>query len=209
MFCPVSAIRAGRINQRACVECGVCVRDACRQGAIRRRRSPWPRAVRALFSDPTIEHRGTGVPGRGTEESKTNDVTNRIRPGRVGLNIELGRPCVGTSFRQVQQVTRRLARLGVEFEKHNPLTPMMSDGGRFPRELLGERVLSVLVEVSMPVEALRGALAALWALEKLVRTVFSVSVVCRWADRPRALAQVDRRRLLPQAKINVGMAGRR
>jgi hypothetical protein len=164
--------------------------------------------VRALFSDPIIEHRRTGVPGRGTEESKTNDVTNRIRPGRIGLNVELGRPGVGTSFRQVQMITRCLSHFGVEFEKQNPLTLLMSDEGRFPAELLKERVLSVVVEVSMPLAKLKAVLNALRTMERTVRTVFSVSIICRWGDRRRMLAMVDHRRLLRQAKVNVGLARR-
>ncbi|MBM3859569.1 MAG: hypothetical protein FJ395_07965 [Verrucomicrobia bacterium] len=212
LFCPVAAIRSGRdgaswIDEAICVECGVCVRNGCLSGAIRRRRSPWPRSVRALFSDPVTKHRSTGVPGRGTAESKTNDVTNRIQPGQVGLNVELGRPGVGTSFHQVQQVTRRMAKAGAGFEEQNPLTHLMSDRRRgvFPRELWPERVLSVVVEASLPLEELAGVLKELRAVERKIGTVFSVSVYCRWADRRRMLALVDRRRLLPQAKVNVGL----
>ena len=108
------------INQDECVECNTCYRvcrsegyppwfvralrkllslfrlgylaevDVCPTGALTPPKLDWPRSVRAVFSDPTIVHPGTGVPGRRTDEIKTNDVTGRLREGDAGLVIEIG-----------------------------------------------------------------------------------------------------------------------
>ena len=68
----------------------------CPEGAIKQVDPiPYPRIIRAIFSDPTIRHESTGVSGRGTEEMKTNDVTNNFVEGKIGFSIELGRPGVG------------------------------------------------------------------------------------------------------------------
>ena len=66
------------IDYQTCVECGVCRRlNKCPQGAIKQVEDiPYPRILRAAFSDPTFRHESTAVLGRGTEEMKTNDVKN-------------------------------------------------------------------------------------------------------------------------------------
>ena len=65
--------------------------DVCPTSAITPDELEWPRTVRRAFSDVTATHESTGIHGRGTEEVKTNDVTNRIAVGTVGLTVELGR----------------------------------------------------------------------------------------------------------------------
>ncbi len=95
--CPMAAIQL--INKKVvidyedCVECGVCKRlGICTEKAIKQvDEIPYPRIIRSLFSDPTITHVSTGIAGRGTDEMKTNDVTNRFRKGEIGVSIELGR----------------------------------------------------------------------------------------------------------------------
>ena len=49
----------------------------------------WPRTVRANFSDPLVEHPETKVPGRGTEEMKTTEVTGRIAARLNDVNRDL------------------------------------------------------------------------------------------------------------------------
>jgi len=104
-FCPVSAIRHDHHNQETmidfdeCVECGVCLRiGICPADAIKKTELTWPRSVRSIYSDPLNIHKETGLAGRGTEESKTNDVTGRFRRGEFGIAIEVGRPGIGTSL---------------------------------------------------------------------------------------------------------------
>lgn len=69
--------------------------DICPTSAFEPDELTWPRIVRRAFSDPRVPHESTGVVGRGTEEVKTNEVTQRIGVGEVGFTIEFGRPGVG------------------------------------------------------------------------------------------------------------------
>src|ERR1051326_3538197 len=66
--------------------------DVCPTSAITPDELAWPRIVRRAFSDPVVTHESPGVHGRGTEEVKTNDVTNRVGIGEVGYVVEFGRP---------------------------------------------------------------------------------------------------------------------
>ena len=43
----------------------------------------WPRILRAMWSDPIAVFPKTMMPGRGTQEMKTNDVTNRFKEARA------------------------------------------------------------------------------------------------------------------------------
>ncbi len=87
------------IDQDQCTDCGMCFRaKICPVNALYQPSEPWPREVRAILSNPLTEYKGSQVPGRGTEEMKTNDVSGRFRPGEVGVGIELGRPGVGATF---------------------------------------------------------------------------------------------------------------
>lgn len=65
-----------------------------------------------MWSDPLAVFPKTMMPGRGTQEMKTNDVTNRFREGEVGIGVELGRPGVGATFADAEKVSIRLAALG-------------------------------------------------------------------------------------------------
>jgi len=216
-YCPVGAIRAvdggpSRIDQDACVECGVCLRSApCPSASFAATPLPWPRSLRAAFSDPLTEHAVTGVPGRGTEEMKTNDVTGRYRAGRLGLNLELGRPGAGTSFREVDVVTRALAGRGVRFEEANPLTSLMADRatGSLVAEVLDERVLSVVVECVVAEERLLPLLAELRAVSDRLGTAVSVGVTVPPGRDHRAVTAALRaggHTVAPNGKCNVGLA---
>ena len=80
---------------------------------------------------------------------KTNDVTGRFPFGFAGVAVEMGRPGVSTSFRDLQTVAMAIARLGVEFEPANPVTELMADrkAGKIREEVLDERVLSAILEL--------------------------------------------------------------
>lgn len=138
----------------------------------------WPRIVRRAFSDPMVTHESTGVHGRGTEEVKTNDVSGRIKQGEVGLVVEFGRPGIGTYFRDVEEVTTALSEEKVTFEAGNPVTQLMSDirTGHIRKDLLDEKVLSCIVEVTVKLEDTASTLAALKRICKRVKTVVSVGV---------------------------------
>ncbi|HSR13910.1 MAG TPA: 4Fe-4S binding protein [Thermodesulfobacteriota bacterium] len=158
--CPVGAIKIAEkkvsIDYDGCVECGVCRRLAiCGEGAIKQVDPiPYPRILRAAFSDPMHRHESTDVLGRGTEEMKTNDVKNEFTPEVIGFSVELGRPGVGASLREVDKVTRKAFALGGTFSSYNPVIALMEDRktGALKKEVLGEKVLSAIAEFIVPRE---------------------------------------------------------
>lgn len=169
------------IEHAECVECGVCLRAAdCPAGAIIEEVHPWPRCVRAAFSNPLFEHKETRVPGRGTEEMKTSDVTGRFKRGQVGVTVELGRPGTGARLHHVQQVTQAMVELGVELEPENPVTCLLVDPqrGLIHPDVLDQKVLSAIVEFEVPIERLSEVLFSLRSLGDEIDTVFSVGVAC-------------------------------
>lgn len=184
--CPVGAISGNRsakrvaIDQELCVECGVCYRaGVCEAGALTRSELTWLRSIRAALSDPLIVHKETRIPGRGTEEMKTNDVTGRYKRGHIGLAAELGRPGIGTSLRDVEKVAMACARHGVVFEPQNPVTALMVDKstGQINPEVLNERVLSAIIEFEVPLEKATTLLAELRAVSQKIDTVFSLDAI--------------------------------
>jgi len=199
------------VNQDECVECNTCYRvcrsegywpwlirairkllsffhlgylagvDVCPTGALTLGQLEWPRSVRALFSDPTTIHPGTGVPGRGTDEIKTNDVTGRLRTGEAGLVIEIGRPGTGAFFRDIERVAMALAELKPHFEKENPVTQLMAnpETGKMKDDILNEKVLSAIIEMKIMLERIPEFLHALEKIQKEVDTVISVGVASK------------------------------
>jgi ferredoxin len=205
------AIRRATVDRDECVECYACenrmskehlnptlVRairgflkllrtrfdpepDVCPTSAFAPEELQWPRSIRRAFSDPCVPHESTGVYGRGTEEVKTNDVTNRVGPGEVGFTVEFGRPAVGARLREVQAVTMALARIGAVFEKNNPVTALMADPatGAINPEVLEEKVLSAIVEVRTPQAMLPVVLRTVKEVSATLDTVVSVGVAVR------------------------------
>ena len=229
------------VNQDECVECNTCYRvcrnegywpwlvrgirkvlsvfrlgylaevDVCPTGALTHGQLVWPRSVRALFSDPTTVHPGTGVPGRGTDEIKTNDVTGRLRKGEAGLVIEIGRPGTGALFRDIERVTMALAELKPHFEKENPVTQLMANPeiGKIKEDILNEKVLSAIIEMKITLERIPEFLHALERIQKEVDTVISVGVASKClADGTIPHEQWVREAgfaLSPKGKTNIGL----
>jgi ferredoxin len=229
------------VNQDECVECGTCHRvlrnegyraffvrmirkvlslfnlgylaaaDLCPTGALTPPDLSWPRVLRAQFSNPTVVHPGTGVPGRGTDEIKSNDVTGRLRRGEVGLVVEIGRPGTGAFFRDVQAVTTALAPLDPIFEPENPVTLLIEDlkTGRMKGEVLNEKVLSAIVELKTPIEKIPEYLEALEKAQHRIDTVISVAVASRCLPDGTIPHEEWVRRagytLSPSGKTNLGL----
>ena len=128
--------------------------DVCPTAAFEPDELVWPRVIRRAFSDPRVPHESTGIEGRGTEEVKTNDISGRVQVGEVGFTIEFGRPGVGVWMREIQNMCTALAEIGVSFEKKNPITSLMSDvsKGQLREDVLGEKVLSAIVEIKAKIE---------------------------------------------------------
>jgi ferredoxin len=155
--------------------------DICPTAAIEPDELTWPRVVRRAFSDPRVPHESTGVAGRGTEEVKTNDVTNRVGIGEVGVTIEFGRPGVGVRFHEIQQMSTALAAIGVPFEKKNPLTSLMPDptDGLLPADIQNEKVLSAILEIKVPVARIEEVIAVVWRIKKRLKTIVVLGVGAR------------------------------
>lgn len=204
-------INRATINDEACVECGTCFRgmsqehlfppfvrtvrklaramrfrfepepDVCPTACFEMNELAWPRIVRQVFSDPVVEHKSTGISGRGTEEVKTNDVEKRVEVGEVGYVIEFGRPGVGVYFREIQVMTMALAELGVTFEARNPITHLMTDKqrGLLQEDILNEKILSAIVETKTGIEMVIPVLETVWKTAKKNDTVMVVGVSTR------------------------------
>jgi ferredoxin len=158
--------------------------DICPTSAFEPEDLQWPRVVRRAFSDPRATHESTGVQGRGTEEVKTNDVTQRVKRGEVGFTIEFGRPGVGVWFRDIQKMTQALAKANVPFEKKNPLTLLMSDvsTGALREDILDEKILSAIVEIKVPIERTEEIIHLVHEVEKEIDSVVALGVGTRCDD---------------------------
>jgi len=205
------ATNRSTINQDDCVECGTCARgmsqehlnptmvrtvrsiakafrlrfepepDVCPTAAFVVNDLEMPRLVRRVFSDPVVEHKSTGIKGRGTEEVKTNDVYARVVVGEVGYTIEFGRPGVGVRFRHIQEMTHELAKMGVAFEAKNPITHLMTDTatGDLRQDILDEKILSAIVEIKTTVEEAQGILETIERVNRRIDTVTAVGISTR------------------------------
>jgi ferredoxin len=229
------------VNQDECVECLTCYRvcrnegyrpwfvrairkilalfrlgylaevDVCPTGALIPRELEWPRSVRAVFSDPTTIHPGTGVPGRGTDEIKTNDVTGRLCKGEAGVVVEMGRPGTGAYFRDIEKVAMALAKLKPYFEKENPVTQLMvnPETGKIKDEVLNEKVLSAIIEIKTTLDKIPEFLHTLEKVQKEVDTVISVGVASKClSDGTTPHEEWVRKagfKLSPNGKTNIGL----
>jgi NAD-dependent dihydropyrimidine dehydrogenase PreA subunit len=222
-YCPVGAIvvtdkktakgkEIRAVDLDPCVECGTCLRARiCPVDAISQQPLEWPRTLRAAFSNPLTEHKSTGHMGRGTEEMKTNEVTGRFVHGQVGIAVEMGRPGIGSTLKEIDLMTRELAKWGVEFEPNTPVTGIMSDRtrGTLPPEVLCERVLSAIVEFKIPTEKLENLLPAIDRIARTLETVFTLGIISVLpSDGPDPLPEMVRKigfELRPNGKVNLGL----
>lgn len=188
-YCPVEAIsivnNKANIDLDKCLECGVCERLAnCPRDAIYNVELEPPRAYRKAFSDPFGKHKNTTLQhmGRGTEEVKTNDVTGVVHDqDHVTFAIELGRPSVGASFKDLQKVLFAVIPFVETFEVNNPVTSLIQDKktGELDPTVLNERVMSAIIEFSCKVENAEDVIAALQEVANDIDTVFSTCIVAR------------------------------
>ena len=205
------AVNRATVNLDECVECFTCYRgmskehmnptlvravrrvakwlrfrfepepDVCPTDALTPQELTWPRIIRRAFSDPLVPHESTGIHGRGTEEVKTNNVTNRVKEGEAGFTVEFGRPGVGVRFRDVQKMTMALAKLPVEFEEKNPVFALIADRatGALKADILDEKVMSAIVELKARLEHVPAVLERVEAVAREVQTIVSIGVSTR------------------------------
>jgi len=221
-YCPVGAIqlfdneenkkKKATINEDECVECGVCLRaQVCKPQAIYIPELHWPRVVRRAFSDPMVEHKETGVPGRGTEEMKTNEVTGRFKRGSWGMAVEVGRPGVGARLWELELIAMALAEKGIVFEPRNPVTFLFDDvkTGKIKPELKNEKVLSAIIEFEVKPDQLRGVLQTLRDLSYQIEAAFSVDLISFPEEEekgpPIKIAKEMGFPVYPNGKVNLGL----
>jgi len=222
-YCPVEAIhlfkdeknpkkKQARIDEEECVECGVCFRaEVCKPQAIYLPELKWPRVVRQAFSDPMVEHKQTGVPGRGTEEMKTQEVTGRFHRGSYGMAVEVGRPGVGARLEDLEKIAMALAKIGVVFEPRNPVTFLFADvkTGKLKPELKKEKVLSAIIEFEAKPNQLKEILQSLKEMSGKLESVFSLDLICfpDEGEKGPALKIVKEMGfpVYPNGKVNLGL----
>lgn len=191
-YCPMNAIKVtqkektsgkkayAEILRDECVECSVCYRSGvCPTNSFSQEELQMPRVLRAFFSDPWFSHPGTDIPGRGTEEMKTNEVTHRFKDGFIGIGLEFGRPGLGCRLKDTERAIIKLLPLGVKLEPRNPLTELIDDmqTGHIRDDVREEKVLSAIVEAIIPIERCQPVFAAIKELSNEVETVFSVAII--------------------------------
>ncbi len=217
-YCPMDAFtvvsrKRVAIDQDRCTECYVCLRkEVCPFGAIEKVELDGSlRNFSHFLSDPTETKATTGVPGRGTEESKTNDVTGRTKIGQVGIAIDMGRPGVGLKLVDAEKVAMAVAAAGLEFEECSPLTEVMADKrtGKLRAEYLEVHLLSIIVEGNCRVEEFSRIIEALQEVEGKIDTVFSLGVITRVDAEGSSpvMAEIERLGLKRpiRGKVNVGL----
>jgi len=190
-YCPVEAFkketeeRKVHVDEGVCTNCYVCIRNnVCPVGAIEESSlDGFMKQFQHVISDPTVTSEGTGVPGRGTEEAKTNDVTGRYGKGEFGICIDMGRPGIGCRLQDAEKVAMAVAQAGLMLEgpETTPLAMLMTDikTGKLIDEALDTNVLSVIIEGKCPKEKLPDVLMALQRVEKDIETTFCLGIVSR------------------------------
>ena len=217
-YCPMGAIAEGddvaEIDQDACVVCGVCYKaDVCPADAIYLPDAStiYPRSLRAAFSDPSVQFPEVMQGGRGTEEMKTNDVTGKFKRGHYGMTLEFGRPGIGTRLGEIEKITRVLCPAGIRLEEANPVYFLLADKhtGQMKPEVLGEKVLSAILEFAIEEKDLEKTVGMLTEALKQVDTVVSWGVAARFAEDGSLPCRTKLTGLglavRPNAKINMGL----
>jgi hypothetical protein len=124
----------------------------------------------------------------------------------------MGRPGIGASFRDIQTVAMTLAQIGVEFEAENPVSALMENTktGVFPDEVLGEKVLSAILEFKIENERLEQVLLCITDVAARIDTVFSLGLISRVENDGSIPVEPIARQAgflpRPNMKTNVGLA---
>ena len=218
-YCNVGAIsmneEIAEVDQGVCVECWACYRNrVCPEDCF----EPTPLTsygdiFKHVLSDPSETSSGTGIPGRGTEESKTNDITGRFGKDVYGICIDMGRPGVGAYLRDVEKVAMAVSAVGVRFAgpSETPLAALMTDTrtGKLREDLLDVHVLSVIVEGSCQRDQLGHVITAIQKVEKEIDTVFNLGIVSMLGDdKDEPLMETLEQYGIPRperGKVNVGL----
>ena len=115
--------------------------------------------------------------------------------------------------RDIERVTRTLSQRGFrDYESENPLTQLLDkSSGRFKPEVLGERVLSAIIEMKAAAQELPRFLGVVKKVSEQIDTVFSLQLCTRLRPDLQIPPEVVEAikdcglAIKPGAKINMGM----
>lgn len=214
-YCPAKAIKVvhGKaiIDWDLCLECGNCkYAGVCPKDALVQQTMEMPRMIRAVFSNVREKSPNTGIPGRGTEEMKTNDITGRFPEGKVGIACEMGRPSTGTSFLDVETIAKVVVAHGAKLETENPTAVIFEEDkpGIVKKEFRNERALSVIIEGIIDEDKLPGLLEDMKEAQKKIDTIFSIDIISRVKDGKIAADELLKKagiQRYPNGKTCVGL----
>jgi hypothetical protein len=159
----------------------------------------------------------TLIPGRGTEEMKTNDIRGIFNKGICGIGLEMGRPGISTSWTDVEKVCMAVAKVpGAKFADGNPVTLAMVDKktGKINPECVNERTMSAIIEMEVPREKVGDVLEVAKSISKEIDTVFSLEVIDRPENPKQKGSKPPVQKILdehgmkyyPNGKCNLGLA---
>ena len=119
-------------------------------------------------------------------EMKNNDRSGRFKDGEVGVACELGRPCVGFYWRDLEKIAITLAEMDVDFEPQNPTSVLLDlETGRIKddySEIRDERTLSAIIECKTTFDKIVEIYKKLHEVTKEIDTVFSLSFINKCQD---------------------------
>lgn len=211
-YCPVEAIvefndgnNVG-IDAERCTECGLCRQSRiCPVNAIVAMDLAWPRSLRGKFQHPYAPYRSAptltkkanpvsyseemvSFPRRQFPSEHTNDVDGVLRRGEAIVMAELGRPHLGTSFRDVQKVAKALVPYGLDLRRQYPASDERSSlaevttdaaAGTFMPEILDEKVGWVVLKLVTPEHRVPDTVRCLRQVSADIYTVFALGIVSR------------------------------
>ncbi len=215
-LCPMEAItltnNKSAIDPNECAECSTCSRaKICPVDAITPVELEWPRLVREMFSNPLVVKKSTGAGGRGTEETKTNDSTNRYKRGEIGVLVEPGRPVLGSRFRDIEKILKKFRARGYGIVSQNPIVELIADPktGSLKPDIQDEKVISCVIEFIIPEAAAHDVIVLLHELSVEVESVFSASIALRAGSQGESRFEKLFGKAvyhLPNGKVNIGAA---
>ena len=241
-YCPVEAIvespdsKTVSIDADRCTECGLCRQAvACPVDAIVARDLTWPRSLRGKFQSQYAPYRSAPIlgptpePVRYSEEihifrrhelpsEHTNDVNGLLGHGEGLVVVELGRPHLSTTFRDVQSVIQALVPIGLQLRLQYPLHDERSSlaelatdaaNGILRQEIMAERASWVCLKMVVQEDVVPEVVRSLRQVATEIDTVFALGIVSRVSDDGSTVADRVAGRTgvkpAPHCKTNVGL----
>lgn len=178
-YCPMNALKMNKgkieVDRMECVECNICYYSGtCPTGAISVEELNWPRKIRTLFSDPLQSNNYPSILTKVIKQE--TDSSNSLD---VWIAIELGRPCVGTRFYDVEKIIMAMMETGCEIEADNLIADLIIDKntGKLVNDVLDEKVLSATVRFRVKINMVTQVLKTLRKVSSKIKTVFSVYLI--------------------------------